>query len=462
MRSMGLEPDPWQIEVLQSTHPRLLLNCSRQSGKSTVVALLGLTQALFVPCTKILLVSRSLRQSTELFGILTDFYRRLGSPMPERQNAHELRLSNFSRVVCLPCREDTIRGFSGVTLLVIDEAARVPDDLYRAARPMLAASQGRLICLSTPYGKRGFFYEAWVKGGDDWARIEVPVALIPRLTEEVMAAEQRAYSESWFRQEYCCSFEALEGLVYPDFDRCVIPALPAHVQAEDAALRSSLRGSTASGALSSSPRPSGGDGSSSSPLPSGGEGLGVRGLRRLGGIDFGFRNPFAALWGLVDRDGILYLTGEHYARNQPLAYHAERLPRGVTWYADPAGAQERCELRCAGFSVLEGDNTLRPGIAAVSARLQNGSLKVVAGRCPNLLHEASMYHYSDDPRERNAEVPVDEYNHALAALRYLISRLDERHMARLRRLPDPSAAKPRPAQRPWLRLDNEALWTRLF
>ena len=54
----------------------------------------------------------------------------------------------------------------------------------------------------------------------------------------------------------------------------------------------------------------------------------------------------------------------------------------MTWYADPAGADERCELRCAGFTVRAGDNALRPGIAAVTARLEDGTLRVLAGPLP--------------------------------------------------------------------------------
>jgi hypothetical protein len=34
MRNLGLDPDPWQIEVLQGGHPRLLLNCCRQTKQS--------------------------------------------------------------------------------------------------------------------------------------------------------------------------------------------------------------------------------------------------------------------------------------------------------------------------------------------------------------------------------------------------------------------------------------------
>jgi hypothetical protein len=223
MRNLGLVPDPWQVEVLEADHPRLLLNCARQSGKSTVVAALALYQAVFSPGTKVLLLSRTHRQSTELFRIVTGFYRQMGSPMQERMTQQELELQNTSRVVCLPCREDTIRGYSDISILVIDEAARVPDDLYRAVRPMLAVSRGRLICLSTPYGKRGFFHDCWSRGGDDWHRIEVPAERVSRISAEFLEQERRALGESWFRQEYCTSFEALEGLVYPDFARCVLP-----------------------------------------------------------------------------------------------------------------------------------------------------------------------------------------------------------------------------------------------
>jgi hypothetical protein len=291
-----------------------------------------------------------------------------------------------------------------VDLLIIDEAARVPDDLYRAVRPMLAVSKGRLICLSTPYGKRGFFWEAWARGGDDWRRFEAPAAQCPRIAAEFLEQEKRAMGESWFRQEYCCSFEALEGLVYPDFGRCV--AAP--------------------------------------PAPDGARLANTQ----VGGIDFGFRNPFAAVWGYVDRDDVLWLTGEHYARQKPLSHHAKHLPREVMWYADPAGAADIAELRCAGFMVRAAKNSLRSGIAAVSARLQNGTLRVVEGSCPNLVAEAGLYRHGDE------ETPIKEHDHALDALRYLISRLDARKMAGAVK----AAAVETPARRTTPDWDDERYW----
>jgi len=166
-----------------------------------VVALLALTEALWQRGTKVIIVSRSLRQSSELFRIITDFYERLEQPIRKKLTRGELLLKNSSRIVCLPCKEETIRGFSSINLVILDEAARVPDDLYRAVRPMLAVSHGRLICLSTPQGKRGFFWEAWAKGEGDWQRIEIPATKIPRIKPEFLALERRALGDSYFRQE---------------------------------------------------------------------------------------------------------------------------------------------------------------------------------------------------------------------------------------------------------------------
>ena len=138
MRLLGYAPDPWQIEVLELGSKRLLLNCCRQAGKSTVAAVLALYEAVAQPGSLVLILSRSHRQSAELFHTVARFYQLLGSRFKKRQTLQELELEFGSRIVSLPCQADTIRGYSNVQMLVIDEAARVPDTLYRTVRPMLA------------------------------------------------------------------------------------------------------------------------------------------------------------------------------------------------------------------------------------------------------------------------------------------------------------------------------------
>jgi Terminase RNaseH-like domain len=106
----------------------------------------------------------------------------------------------------------------------------------------------------------------------------------------------------------------------------------------------------------------------------------------------------------------------------------------VQWYADPAGRTETEELRAAGLTVRRGDNDIRLGIAAVTARIRTGRLKVSRSGCPQLLTEAKLYRYpTPAERKHHGEDPIDAHNHALAALRYLIAKLDSRFIARLRK-----------------------------
>jgi hypothetical protein len=213
-RSVGVEPDPWQENLLRSSSERILLNCSRQSGKSTMSAIIALHRALYHPGSLVLCLAPALRQSQELFGKIATSYRDLGRPVaPQGERKLSLELENDSRIITLPGSEKTIRGFSGAALLLVDEASRVDDGLYYAIRPMLAVSAGSLMMLSTPYGKRGVFYEEWT-GGAGWERFRVTAEECPRISPEFLW-EERAALPSWvFRQEYECSFEETEDQVF--------------------------------------------------------------------------------------------------------------------------------------------------------------------------------------------------------------------------------------------------------
>jgi phage terminase large subunit len=382
----GLSPDPWQCELLLSTARAILLNCSRGAGKSRTTSALALHTALFRPRSLILLISRSQRQAGELFRYVKEGYRVLDRPLPAvKETITELEFENGSRIVCLPGTEETIRSYQAVNLLVLDEAARIPDELYAAVSPMTGVSRGRVICLSTPFGQRGWWWREWHNTAGNWQRFRVPWTQCPRLAADFIDEERKKFGDAWIEQEYECSFTSMEGLVYPDF-----------VQQTR---------TTAAAPLG----------------------------RLVGGIDFGFRNPFAAVWGPV-HDDVLYIENEIYVCQTPLSDVVARLPKNVFWAADPAGAVEIAELRRAGFKVIKANNDVRAGIAAVTARLQTQRLRVHEQRCPNLLSEARLYRYPS-PSESAflGENPVDRDNHALAALRYLISHLDAGYLARFRR-----------------------------
>jgi phage terminase large subunit-like protein len=157
-RAAGFAPDPWQADVLRSRSSRMLLNCCRQSGKSTVAAVIALWTALYLRGSQTLIVSPTERQSQLLFRKALDAYHNLGQPVPARsETAMQLELDSGSRIIALPGKEGTIRGYSA-DLILFDEAARVPDAVYEAVMPMVAVTRGRMIAMSTPFGARGWWY----------------------------------------------------------------------------------------------------------------------------------------------------------------------------------------------------------------------------------------------------------------------------------------------------------------
>src|SRR5262249_2736486 len=147
-----------------------------------------------------------------------------------------------------------------------DEAAKVQDDLYRSVRPMLAVSRGRLVCLSTPFGQRGFFFREW-NSPNPWRRFRITWQDCPRITADFIENYKNSMGASWVDQEYNCLFTALEGVVYPEFETCVIDEWTNTART---------------------------------------------GARYVGGIDWGFHNPFAAVWGYLDHDDVLWIGWERY------------------------------------------------------------------------------------------------------------------------------------------------------
>jgi Terminase large subunit, T4likevirus-type, N-terminal len=254
MRRAGMEPDPMQQRVVTTPGHQLVL-AHRQRGKSQIAASLAFEDALTFPGCLDLVVSRSLRQSGELFRKIKEFYN-LTTPLPlTKDTEHELELSNGSRIISLPGNPETLVGYSSVHRLILDEAARIPDATYYALRPMLARSGGTILAISTPFGRRGWFYEAYTgeaaeqnldvatverlladldfpieeysePGLDSlpcdvqpsysfqWTKTFAPVTWHPRLSKAYIANERLNVPALWFDQEWMCKFVELGNVVF--------------------------------------------------------------------------------------------------------------------------------------------------------------------------------------------------------------------------------------------------------
>jgi cytochrome c-type biogenesis protein CcmE len=211
--SVGMEPDPWQVEVLASDHPRKILCCGRQTGKSTVGAVLAVHKALTVPGSTVLVVAPGERQAKLLFSKARRLYEQAGHPLPaQSQRRTGLELANGSIIEALPAVERTTRGYS-VDLLVVDEAAAVADMDYHGILPALIATQGEQVLLSTPRGKRGFFFELF-HSDDDWQRMMVRSDEVGRIRPEDLEVFRSTMPQQYFEQEFYCAWLDTEGSLF--------------------------------------------------------------------------------------------------------------------------------------------------------------------------------------------------------------------------------------------------------
>lgn len=199
-------PDPWQVEAIESTSRKLLLNASRQSGKSSTVAAIGLHTALFTPSALVLIISPAERQSVETIRKVKDLVNRLPTrPTILQESLTQMEFANRSRIVALPGSEGTIRGYSAVNLLILDEAARIEDKVISAVTPMTSTVGGRIIGLSTPGLKTGWFWNQWTYGRN-WHRIRATVHDCPRIDPAFVEDERAGMTPAQFAAEYECEF----------------------------------------------------------------------------------------------------------------------------------------------------------------------------------------------------------------------------------------------------------------
>ena len=205
--------DPWQQDLMLSDEQHILLNCSRQVGKSQIVSLRNAYRARFLPRV-VATIAPTLRQASIIFN--------RGRSWLEADNAEfdfekgpEVSIIGGGRFLALPGdRPDlSIRGDT-VDDLVVDEASRVKDGLIAAATPSTATRPDATITyLSTPAGKRGAFWKAWSEE-DWWAKISIMANQCSRISERFLERERRRLGAILFSQEYECKFIAAPGALF--------------------------------------------------------------------------------------------------------------------------------------------------------------------------------------------------------------------------------------------------------
>lgn len=230
MRRLAIDPARWQQAVLTSTARRMLLAVTRQGGKSSTASVKAVHRTLARPESLVIILSPTLRQSAEVFRKCIDVYRLAGHPIPaESETKLSLELVTGSRILSLPGSEKSIRGYSAPDLIVVDEAAKVEDELLFAVLPMMATNpDSQLIAMTTPFGRRGWFSDFWHEAGDDWERHRITAEQVEHISAEELETFRRIMPDWWFRSEFMVEFlDAVDSVFSADdIERALVDDLP--------------------------------------------------------------------------------------------------------------------------------------------------------------------------------------------------------------------------------------------
>ena len=205
--------DRWQRAVLEHDG-NISMRCGRQVGKSTVVSIKAAQFARDNPGTTTLVIAAAQRQSSLLFdkirGEIDAMEERGEVKYLDEPTLTRIRLENGSTIYSLPAGRTGyfIRGFT-VDLLIVDEAAYVPESVWRAVIPMVAVSRklrgkGWIILLSTPFGKGGYFYDSF--HDPDYKQFHVTSESCPRIPKKFLAKEKKRMTKVEYAQEYLGEF----------------------------------------------------------------------------------------------------------------------------------------------------------------------------------------------------------------------------------------------------------------
>lgn len=210
----GEQPLEWQEDYLKETRDAVVLK-GRQVGASTAGSVIAIRRARYYPGSLVIIVSPSLKQSTEVKERSKNGLLALGEHLV-RDSSSVLELTNRSRIMSLPGSAKSVRGWSA-DLLIIDEAAFLEEETFVAARATTAATGGRTIVQSTPMGPFGSFYELWMDPDPRWAKFRVRSDEVDTIDPAFLAREKATMTAEKYTQEYEADFTNPGlGLIDPD------------------------------------------------------------------------------------------------------------------------------------------------------------------------------------------------------------------------------------------------------
>lgn len=389
---LGIELNRPQIAMVNAiNNPKYrFVTCavSRRVGKTYIANIIGQLVSL-VPGSNVLIMSPNYSLSQISFDLQRQLIKYFDlevrrdnakDKIIEMENGSTIRMGSVTQV-------DSTVGRS-YDLIIFDEAAlsESMDAFNVALRPTLDKPNSKCIFVSTPRGRRNWFYELYERGFDDkfpsWVSIHATYEENPRVSAEDIEEARNSNTEAYFAQEYLADFRTYEGKIW-DFNF--------ETQVKD---------------LSS---------------------LNFERMDRIAGLDMGSRDPTAFCAILYDpKDDLYYVVDEYYKARANTEVHAINIQKIDSKYEldfiyiDSAAAQTKMDLASIyDISTINAQKSVLDGINFVANIIENDRLFVDQG-CRHVLNALEGYHWDPNPNLSREKPVHDEHSHMADALRYAL------------------------------------------
>lgn len=394
-----MELTPSQAIIAKDTHRFRVLVCGRKFGKTE----LAIEEILGVALSK---------QNKEIAYLATNYGEARDIAWTRMLKKYEPIIRgkpNETRLEMSLASQDSgtsrlqLRGWESVEtmrgrefdFLVLDETQNYKNFwMYwqEVLRPTLTPRRGSVLFLGTPKGFTHLYDLYNLEQTDnDFRSFHFTSYDNPFIPVEEIEAAKKQMTEDRFAQEYLADFRKTEGLVFKEFNREI------HLFGDE-------------------------------------EEKTIYQYEKIAGVDFGYTNPAAIPFIVVDAKRHYWITNEYYQSRKTEAEIADyvALQSFQRVYPDPEAPSAIEELKRRGVNtreVIKGKDSIISGIQEIRELFKSNRIHIHK-RCLNLIYELEVYSYPDKKDARNeSELPIDENNHLIDALRYALAtqeKIDDR------------------------------------
>lgn len=165
------------------------------------------------------------KEWAEIFGLAIDDYKETRESSQALLKSAEIRFPNGSRVIAVPGKPDTVRGYSANVLMTEFAFFEKPDETWAAVLPSVTnpirGGVKKVRLITTPNGLGNKAHDLWVKNykvpGSKWSChfVDIYKAVSAGLNIDIEEIREAMDDAEKFSQEYECLFIDVQSVLLP-------------------------------------------------------------------------------------------------------------------------------------------------------------------------------------------------------------------------------------------------------